>query len=83
MPVQPNVHPERKTTQGEHSEIHHPPDADQKERKPVPDTGWKGPIPSADGGEGEEDYMDKPPYHWESDKFVAKYTRCVVCLSLR
>jgi len=79
MTVQPNVHPERKTTQGEHSEIHHPLDADQDDKKPIPDTGWKGPVPSANGGEDEEDYMNKPPYHWESDKFVAKYTSECLC----
>ncbi|KAF7971010.1 hypothetical protein HWV62_22277 [Athelia sp. TMB] len=80
MPIQPNAHPDRKTTQGEHSAIHHPPDADAP-RKAFPDTGWDGPIPSADGGEEEADYMHKPPYHWESvgAKFAAKYTSACLC----
>lgn len=51
-----------------------PPDAKEKSKKPFPDTGWEGELPSVKGGEYEKDYMNKPPYRWNSDKFEAKYT---------
>lgn len=86
MPIETNADPEHKCTDGEHSTIYHPPahnDTDQQGgQKPIPDTGWAGPIPSADGGEDEEDYMNKPPYHWTSEKFVPKYQRQVNRLSV-
>lgn len=79
--VKPNVHPEAPKHQGEHSSIPHPPPEDHPGQafKPAPDTGWTGPIPSQKGGDREEDFLNKPPYTWESegDKFVAKYTRSV------
>ena len=45
----------------------------QKDFKPIPDTGWDGETPSHKGGDYEKDFMHKPPYHWQSDKFVKKY----------
>lgn len=44
--------------------------------KPAPETGWEGEVPSRNGGDGEKDFLNKPPYRWTSDKFVKKYERC-------
>jgi hypothetical protein len=41
--------------------------------KPIPETGWEGEVPSHKGGDYEKDFMNKPPYKWNSDKFVKKY----------
>lgn len=41
--------------------------------KPIPETGWEGETPSKRGGDYEKDFMHKPPYMWNSDKFVKKY----------
>ncbi|KAJ1572024.1 hypothetical protein NDA11_002144 [Ustilago hordei] len=41
-----------------------------------PNTGWKGAIPAKDGGR-EEQYLQKPPYCWQSQEFEVKYrARC-------
>lgn len=82
MPVQANAHPDRIVHPGENSDIHHPPPTEgPKPEKEVPDTGWRGPIPSEQGGTEEKDYMNKPPYNWKSkdDKFVPKYERSILC----
>ena len=52
--------------------------------KPAPETGWEGEVPSRNGGDGEKDFRNKPPYKWSSDKFVKKYERCApwLCSSL-
>lgn len=50
-----------------------PSEAPSEGRKPIPDTGWKGEIPSHKGGDYEKDFLNKPPYKWTSDKFVPKY----------
>lgn len=74
--VKSNVHPNAFMHKGEHSTIPHPPPEDTaKEYKPTPDTGWKYPLPSKDGGDKEHDFLNKPPYTWtsEGDKFKAKY----------
>lgn len=43
----------------------------------IPDTGWRGdpPVPSRDGGDGDIDFMSKPPYNWKSEggKFEPKH----------
>jgi hypothetical protein len=79
--VKANVHPDAPIHKGEHSTIPHPPPQDQERNrmKPVPDTGWKAPLPSKDGGDKEPDFLNKPPYSWKSEgnKFVPKYTACV------
>lgn len=49
------------------------PNSGKQEMKPIPDTGWTGPIPSQKGGDYEKDFLNKPPYSWNSDKFHAKY----------
>lgn len=76
--VKPNAHPDAPIHAGEHSAIPHPPPEDEHKRedKPIPDTGWTGPLPSKDGGDGEPDFLNKPPYTWTSEggKFVPKYT---------
>ncbi|KAI0806318.1 Mss4-like protein [Irpex lacteus] len=64
---------------GEHSNIPHPPPEDEHQpshTKPIPDTGWKGLLPSQKGGDDEPDFLNKPPYTWKSEgnKFVPKYT---------
>ena len=73
-----NVHPDATIHKGEHSSIPHPPPQDlQPNRfKPLPDTGWKGPVPSLQGGDSEHNFLKKPPYVWQSegDKFKSKYT---------
>jgi hypothetical protein len=61
-----------------HQQCHQrPPDPAQdhhsKPKKDIPYTGWDSPVPSKDGGEGEPDFLNKPPYHWSSDAFVPKY----------
>jgi hypothetical protein len=33
-------------------------------RAKAPRSGWDAEIPSAKGGDGEKDFMNKPPYHW-------------------
>lgn len=80
--VQPNAHPESDVKRGEHSTIPHPPPEDHPKNdpvvhKPIPDTGWRGQpsLPSQQGGTGETDFMNKPPYWWKSegDKFKVKY----------
>ncbi|KAI0346557.1 hypothetical protein BDW22DRAFT_1322973 [Trametopsis cervina] len=75
--VQPNAHPSAPIHTGPHSTIPHPPPEDARggHTKPIPDTGWVGPVPSRDGGDGEEDFLSKPPYGWTSEGglFVAKY----------
>ncbi|KAI0050462.1 hypothetical protein FA95DRAFT_1536246 [Auriscalpium vulgare] len=79
MPVQPNAHPESEPKQGQHSDIPRPPPehdpAQVDVKKDIPDTGWTGPVPSRNGGSGEGDFMNKPPYFWnsEGDKFTPKY----------
>ena len=45
----------------------------QKDFKPIPDTGWGGETPSNKGGDYETDFMNKPPYKWNSNKFTKKY----------
>lgn len=50
-----------------------PSEAPSEGRKPIPDTGWQGEIPSHKGGDYEKDFLNKPPYKWTSDKFVPKY----------
>lgn len=50
-----------------------PSEAPQEGHKPVPDTGWKGEVPSHKGGNYEKDFLNKPPYKWTSDKFQSKY----------
>ncbi len=77
--VKSNAHPDAPMHKGEHSGIPHPPPEDQHQpshTKPIPDTGWKGPLPSQKGGDDEPDFLNKPPYTWKSegDKFVPKYT---------
>ncbi|KAI9060986.1 hypothetical protein FKP32DRAFT_1654854 [Trametes sanguinea] len=78
--VHPNVHPEapKHQSEGPHSEVPHPPPEDHHEKeptKPFPDTGWRGPVPSQQGGSEEKDFMHKPPYEWisEGDRFKPKY----------
>lgn len=78
--VKANAHPDAEVHQGEHSSIPHPPPEDHHSKpsmKPIPETGWTGPIPSQEGGDREEDFLNKPPYNWKSegDKFVPKYVR--------
>lgn len=76
--VKPNVHSEAKLHRGEHSSIPHPPPEDHhagQGYKPTPDTGWTGPVPSQQGGDAEQDFLNKPPYTWISEKFVPKYVR--------
>ncbi|KAJ8454047.1 hypothetical protein ONZ51_g13254 [Trametes cubensis] len=43
--------------------------------KNFPETGWRGLIPSQQGGCDEEDFVHKPPYEWKSgeDLFKPKY----------
>ncbi|KAI0710083.1 Mss4-like protein [Earliella scabrosa] len=83
--VHPNVHPEAHRSQpdGSHSDVHHPPPEDDPLLRPtnksVPDTGWRGSIPSQHGGDQEEDFMNKPPYHWKSEGNLFKpkyYSQC-------
>jgi hypothetical protein len=50
-----------------------PQDAPSEGRKPIPNTGWKGEVPSHKGGDYEKDFLNKPPYQWTSDKFQPKY----------
>lgn len=80
--VHANIHPEAKQHQGEHSNVPHPPPEDNQEHKAFPDTGWRGTpkIPSQDGGDGEQDFMNKPPYSWksENDIFKVKYRTSVL-----
>lgn len=80
MSVQPNVHPEapKHKPDGAQSVVPHPPPEDHHDiprQKPIPNTGWKGPIPSHEGGSSEEGFMHKPPYDWrsEGDLFEPKY----------
>ena len=51
--------------------------AKKPEMKPIPDTGWTGPVPSQKGGDYEQDFLNKPPYTWTSDKFMPKYAAYV------
>lgn len=51
-----------------------PPGAKESIKKPFPETGWEGDLPSQEGGDKEDDFMNKPPYWWKSDKFEVKYT---------
>ena len=60
-----------------------PKDNSQEGHKPIPETGWEGETPSKRGGDYEKDFMHKPPYMWNSDKFVKKYERCVFLRQLR
>jgi hypothetical protein len=57
------------------SSIPQPPKDDHhsKPKREIPYTGWDAPIPSKDGGAGEPDFLNKPPYHWDAAQFVAKY----------
>ena len=78
--VKPNAHPEAPVHYGPHSRIPHPPPEDHPTRNThetheIPDTGWRGELPSRKGGTYEKDYMHKPPYEWKSegDRFKAKY----------
>ena len=86
--VEANAHPDSKPRQGGHSTIPHPPPEDRhrSEYKPVPDTGWRGQpkIPSQSGGDGEPDFLNKPPYKWlsEGDLFDAKYYAYVASCAL-
>ena len=59
------------------SQIHSGNDA-----KETSETGWKGAIPSHDGGDTEEDFLHKPPYEWKShgDSFKPKYRSYVFSL---
>ncbi|KAI0091358.1 Mss4-like protein [Irpex rosettiformis] len=81
--VKVNVHLEAPVHKREHSGIPHPPLEDHQPNrfKPVPDTGWKGTLPSQQGGDEEPDFLSKPPYTWKSedDKFVPKYTAQCWC----
>lgn len=47
---------------GKHSSI--PPQDQRGHLKPIPDTGWRRDpaVPSHKGGDGEPDFMRKPPY---------------------
>ncbi|KAJ3554538.1 hypothetical protein NM688_g3051 [Phlebia brevispora] len=87
--VQPNAHPEAELLQGEYSAIPHPPPEDQHEKahmKPIPDTGWRGnpAVPSNHGGDEEADFLNKPPYTWQStgDLFKVKYISKCWCGNL-
>ncbi|KAH8100898.1 Mss4-like protein [Cristinia sonorae] len=78
--IHPNVHPDSQFHPGEHSAVPHPPPQDHHragDNKPFPDTGWRGrpEIPSVNGGDGEEDFLHKPPYNWKSEGglFKPKY----------
>lgn len=78
--IRPNAHPEAELRQGEHSSIPHPPPEDHHENrkyKTIPDTGWRGQpdVPSKEGGDGEVNFLSKPPYTWkdELDLFEPKY----------
>lgn len=51
------------------------PQADEG-HKPIPETGWEDEVPSKRGGDYEKDFLHKPPYMWNSDKFHMKYERC-------
>ncbi|KDQ57221.1 hypothetical protein JAAARDRAFT_688731 [Jaapia argillacea MUCL 33604] len=97
MSVSHSIHATSHTYQGPHSSIPHPPPQDHHDpaiheshpdsnKKPIPDTGWRGspPIPSQDGGDYELDYLNKPPYKWDSDggKFIVKYTSECWCGNL-
>ena len=81
--VKINAHPDAKSLEGQHSTIPHPPPEDRhkREHKPIPDTGWRGQpnIPSQQGGDGENDFLNKPPYTWHSEGnlFEPKYYACV------
>ncbi|EIN09844.1 hypothetical protein PUNSTDRAFT_66341 [Punctularia strigosozonata HHB-11173 SS5] len=63
--------------EGEASTIPHPPEEDHPDQKrgksSFPYTGWDGPIPSQAGGDREPDWMNKPPYKWDSKEFVPKF----------
>ncbi|KAH9928669.1 uncharacterized protein B0H18DRAFT_1000064 [Fomitopsis serialis] len=69
----------RHRAQGTQSHIPHPPPEDHPthETRGIPDTGWRGELPSMKGGTYEQDYMRKPPYEWKSEGglFKAKYYR--------
>jgi len=52
-------------------------------KKPIPQTGWEGETPSHKGGDYEKDYMNKPPYRWNSDKFVKKHEAACWCGNLK
>ncbi|KAH9838371.1 Mss4-like protein [Rhodofomes roseus] len=78
--VRPNVHPEAPVHKGSQSHIPHPPPEDHPKRDTyqtheIADTGWRGELPSKQGGTYEKDYMHKPPYEWkgEDDLFKPKY----------
>lgn len=51
------------------------------EKKSPPDTGWPYDVPSKEGGDGEPDFMHKPPYFWKSegDKFKPTYQAACWC----
>ncbi|KAJ8589740.1 hypothetical protein M405DRAFT_738089 [Rhizopogon salebrosus TDB-379] len=93
-----NAHPELQTKDGTNSSIHHPPPSDHtqqdhsSDKKPIPDTGWRGspPIPSSHGGDTEEDWMSKPPYSWTpvhgpdgNELFKTKYESSCWCGAVR
>ncbi|KAK9894694.1 hypothetical protein P389DRAFT_100129 [Cystobasidium minutum MCA 4210] len=59
-----------------------PSDAPSEGRKPIPDTGWEGEVPSHKGGDYEKDFLNKPPYKWTSDKFIPKYKASCWCGNL-
>jgi len=72
-----HVHPHATLHKGKHSYIPHPPPADRPEKetyKPFPDTGWRGEpeLPSSNGGDGEQDFLGKPPYEWTSEGALFK-----------
>ena len=82
--VKVNIHPGAELHQGEHSLIPHPPPEDHhdnRDYKTIPDTGWRGKsdVPSEGGGDGEDNFVNKPPYTWKSEGnlFKPKYYTCV------
>lgn len=48
-------------------------------KKEAPDFGWTGPVPSHEGGDKEENFMNKPPYTWTSNKFRASFRSQCFC----
>ena len=66
-----------KTRSSDHNENENNSKSNSDGKVEAPKTGWEGPVPSVDGGEGEKDWLTKPPYVWNSDLFKASYTsRC-------
>ncbi|KAG1804762.1 Mss4-like protein [Suillus plorans] len=85
------MHPESQTKTRPYSCFHHHPDRSD-DKKPIPDTGWRGspPIPSSDGGDSEKDWMSKPPYNWlpargvsGEELFKTKYESSCWCGAVR